>query len=698
LKKVKNDILWRVYVIYFLVLLFGLFIIGKVCFIQFVEGEKWITKSQELTVRYDSIEAVRGNIYASDLSLLATSVPIFNIRMDVGSELISNDFFNKNIDSLAYNLARIFDAKSKWEYKNDLISARKNGNRYYLIKRNVTYSQLKELRGFPIFRRGKYKGGLIIIKKERRKMPFKTLATRTIGYESYNVGLEGAYSKELQGISGRRLMQKIANGIWIPINDENEIEPKDGNDIITTIDINIQDVAEEALMKQLAKHGANHGCAILMEVETGHIKAIANLGLNSHGEYDERYNYAIGESSDPGSTFKLPAIMVALEDELVDLKDSINTGKGKTTYYGVEMYDSESEGYGTITVQKAFEVSSNIGISRVIYNAYSKNPQKFIDGLYKFGLNKKLGVEILGEGKPYIKSTTDDNWSGISLPWIAHGYEVETTPLQLLTFYNAVANDGVMVKPMFVKEIQQTGKTIKTFESVILNQSICSKVTIEKAKQLLEGVVENGTAKNLRNNVYKIAGKTGTAQIVVDNTGYNKENYKASFAGYFPADNPKYTCIVVINNPTIGSYYGGTVAGPVFKEIADKVYATQLNLHDNIKKDTIKGNNIILVKSGNQTEIKTIYNTLNFPFSSGDHEAEYVSCSIKLDTVHLNEKEFNHKIMPDIRGYGAKDAVYLLENMGLKVYISGKGIVTKQTIRPGSRVNSGDQVVLHLNT
>ena len=700
MKKIDKDILWRVYLIYLLVLIFGLAIIGRVCYIQFIEGDKWLTKAKELTIKYENIEAVRGNIFATDRSLLASSVPIFDIRMDAKNSNITNSLFNSKIDSLAYCLSNLFINKTKTAYKNDLLNARKKGNRYFLVKRNVTYSELKKLRKFPLFRKGQYQGGLIIIKKEKRAMPFKELAARTIGYErnGYYVGLEGAYSNQLQGVSGKRLMQKIANSVWIPVNSENEIEPKDGNDIVTTIDINIQDVAEEALKKQLIKHGANHGCAILMEVKTGHIKAIANLGISKNGTYYEDYNYAIGESSEPGSTFKLPSLMVALEDKVINLDDSVNTGNGVTRYYGIEMFDSENHGYGKISVQHAFEVSSNVGISKVIYNAYSKNPQKFIDGLYKLGLNKKLGVEIVGEGKPYIKSADDKDWSGISLPWMAHGYEVEITPLQLLTFYNAVANNGVMVKPMFVKEIRHAGKVIKSFEPHIINESICSNETIKKAKILLEGVVENGTARNLKNSIYKIAGKTGTAQIASGSTGYNKKDYKASFVGYFPADNPMYSCIVIINNPTQGSYYGSSVAGPVFKEIADKVYATQLNLHNNEREEISFNKSIPLVKSGNQSDIETIYKNLEFPIKSIDPDAEWVTCFLVSDSVKIKPKTINYKVMPNLIGWGVKDALFILENMGLKVKISGKGLVKHQSIKAGNIINKGDMVQIILKT
>ena len=697
MKEIKNDILWRVYLVYMIILICGLLIIGRVVFIQFIEGEKWISKSKELRIRYDNIEASRGNIYACDGSLLATSIPIFEIRMDAVTGAISGEYFYKKVDSLALCLSRLFLNKTEHDYRQELINARRNNNRYLLIKHNVTYNQLRKLRKFPIFRLGTNMGGLIIIRKHRREMPFRVLASRTIGYaiNNYNVGLEGTYNTTLEGISGKRLMQKMANNLWVPVNNANEIEPKDGNDIITTIDINIQDVAENALLKQLLKHGADHGCAILMEVETGAIKAIANLGLDKEGNYVERYNFAIGESSEPGSTFKLPAIIVALEDNKFDLDDKVNTGNGTVKYYNVTMRDNKPGGYGIITVKKAFEYSSIVGISKLINNAYAKEPQKFIDGLRKMGLDKITGIEIEGEGKPYIKDPSDPSWSGITIPYMANGYELSLTPLQILTFYNAVANNGCMVKPMLVQAIMQNGITVKTFKPEILNPSICSESTIKKAHALLEGVVENGTAKNLNNTVYKIAGKTGTAQIAEGNEGYNKQDYKASFVGYFPADNPKYSCIVVITHPSNGVYYGSLVAGPVFREIADKVYATRLNLHnqETIVTETSK---IPSVRNANQNDLQNIFTEFKIPYRSDDENADWVRASEVNDTIDMLSKTFIPGLMPDLKGMSAMDALYILEEMGLKVKFTGKGLVESQSITAGSRISKGDNVFLEL--
>ncbi|MCF8296384.1 MAG: transpeptidase family protein [Saprospiraceae bacterium] len=701
MKKVKKDILWRVYLVYFFMLAFGIAIISRVMFIQFAEGDIWKEKALKETVKEFDIKAIRGTIYASDGSVLATSVPIFDIRMDVASPLIPDSVFNRDIDSLSIYLANMFGDRHWRTYKSNLKSARRNGNRYHLVKRNVQYEQLKKLRKFPIYRRGNNRGGLIAIIKDRREMPFKLLAQRTIGFwrKGYNVGLEGAYSKELQGVNGKKLMQKTARGSWKPLNDESLVEPEHGKDIISTIDINIQDVAESALKRQLIRHGADHGCAILMEVQTGAIKAIANLKLDtSSGNYYETYNYAVGASSEPGSTFKLASLLVALEDGKFDLDDTVNTGDGTTMYYDRKMEDSHKGGYGKVNVQRAFEVSSNVGVSKLIYKAYSKNPQEFIDGLSRLGINKPLGIEIKGEGQPKIKSPKDKKeWSGVTLPWMSIGYELAITPLQTLALYNAVANDGKMIKPMFVTQIKQTGKTLKTFEPIVLNEAICSPATIKKAKIMLEGVVERGTATNLKNPIYKIAGKTGTAQIAAGSGGYNKTNYKASFVGYFPADKPKYSCIVVINNPTSGIYYGGSVAGPVFKEIADKVYATELEIQEN--HDTISNESSVpLVRTGYQDELLKIYSTIDFETSRSNPTANWVKTSNDHDLVKLQTKRIKYGFVPDVIGMSAKDAVFLLEDLGLNVKMIGKGKVKKQSIVPGTRIIAGTSIIIELKS
>jgi len=694
----RKDIMWRVYLVYIAVLLFALIVIGRVFYIQVFEGDELRKKAAELTIDTLKVEAVRGDICADDGILLATSVPIFDIRVDFVS--IDKTLFDRDVDSLAYYLSNLFKDKSKNEYKHILLKSKLSKERYFLLKRGINYAELKALRTFPILKGGRFKGGKIEIQNYRREMPYKTLAVRTIGFERKGiyVGLEGAYSKKLEGISGIALKQKIAGGVWMPIVDENQVEPQNGSDIITSINVNMQDFTENALMKSLIANNAHHGCAVVMEVGTGEIKAIANLTKNKQGTYEELYNYAIGESSEPGSTFKLASVMAAMEDGKIDLNDMVNTGNGVYTYFNQDMVDSHKGGYGTISLLKAFSASSNVGISKLIYQSYASNPQKFIDRLYSMRLNQPLGMEINGEAMPLIKDTHNSAWSRVSLPWMSVGYELSLTPMQILAFYNAVANDGKMMKPKLVNEIRRMGKTDTIFKPIVLKESICSKATINKAHILLEEVVKNGTARNIKSKNYKIAGKTGTAQVAKGKFGYKKENsisYKASFVGYFPADKPRYSCIVVVNNPTSGAYYGGSVAGPVFKEIADRIYALEQNIHAE-QNDTTIENSYPIVKTGNSRDINIIYSSLNIHETLCDPKLNWVSASVKNKNFEYVDRTIRDGVVPNVIGMTAKDAVYLIEKKGLNVKLIGRGHVVSQSIRPGSPIRKGEKVILEL--
>jgi len=701
---IKKDILWRVYLMYFGMLVFGIAIIGKVIYIQVKEGDELRSKAQTQELKVFNLEANRGNILDSKGDLLATSVPIFEVRFDVSSPYINDDLFRQKIDSISYGLAKILN-KSQYKVKTSLTKARNKGNRYFLIKRNVTYDQLKQIRQLPIFRNGKYKGGLITIQKTRRAKPYNELAARTIGYinkkENLFVGLEGAYTNILTGTDGKLVMRRINHGDWIPVHDENEIEPRDGLDIVSTININIQDVTEHALLRQLLNNKAFQGCAIVMEVETGHIVAIANLRYdNTDKKYKETYNYAIGESIEPGSTFKLASILAALEDNKTKLTDSLFTGEGYTTYYHRAMRDVHKIGNGRITVRDAFEQSSNVGISRLIFESYKEHPEEFINRLYAMSLNQKLGIELKGEGIPRIKHPSKkETWYGTSLPWISIGYELTITPLQTLTYYNAIANNGKMVKPMFVSEIREGGSVIEKFNTEVINNNIVSQSTVDSAKSLLEGVVERGTARRaFKNSPYKVAGKTGTAQIAV-NGKYNKTNYNASFVGYFPADKPAYSAIVVINNPSAGKYYGGSVAAPVFKEIADNLYSTSIAIENN-NGSTIDS---LIIPVPNKpvwtNDIKSIYANLKidddirFPVTGN-----WIKANTDESDLIFDEVTFKQNVVPNVLGMKAKDAVYLLENSGLQTTIKGRGKVKRQSIRAGKTIKENQSIVLQLAT
>ncbi len=698
----RKDILRRIYLVFGLVCVFGFAIVARIWHLQFVEGDQWRAKADSLTTKLRDIEPARGNIYSADMSLLATSVPIYDLRVDMLAERVTRDIFNDNVDSLSICLAKLFKDKPASEYKQILRDARKDGHRYYLLKKNVSYRQLLLVKQFPIFRMGRYAGGLIPEQKSKRVKPFNLLAARTIGYKVEGVepvGIEGAFDKHLKGVQGMRLMQKISGNVWKPLNNENEIDPQDGNDVVTTIDLNLQDVAQNSLYTQLSLHNADKGCAILMEVETGQILAIANLKRGEDGNYREEFNFGVGESTEPGSTFKLASMMALLEDGYVEPDDIVDTQGGSVRYANRVMKDSHEGGYGKITMQHVFEVSSNVGISKMVHKFYSKNPQAFVDRIRGFGLDKKLGLQISGEGAPLIKNTDDKYWSKVTLPYMSIGYECSLTPLQILTFYNAVANNGRMVKPLFVKEIRNKGHLVQEFKTTIIKDSIASPKTIAQVKLMLEGVVQEGTATNLKHAQFKIAGKTGTAQIANAREGYKngKVKYQASFVGYFPADNPKYSCIVVVYAPNGNVYYASQVAGPIFKEIADKVYANKLELHKELKYEENLADNLPKSKTGQFKQTQTVINTLKIPAQlPGSQDRWIAAVGEQHDKVEFSGIRFRHDQVPNVVGMGLRDAIYLLESKGLQVRVVGRGTVLKQSISTGAKIEKGQEIVIQL--
>jgi cell division protein FtsI (penicillin-binding protein 3) len=692
--------LWRIRLVYALIGVFALLIFGRVLYIQFMEGEHWRDIASNATMRYVSIDAARGDIRSDDGRLLATSIPVYEIRMDLSSQVISEPVFRSGLDSLCVSLSAIFGDRTPAQYRSELLAARKNQERYFLIKRHVSYNELLQIRQFPVFRLGRYRGGFIVNERTRREMPYKTLAARTIGYEREGVfvGLEGAYRQYLEGVQGKRLMQRTSGGNWMPINDDNEIQPKNGMDIITTMNIHMQDIAENALRKKLQKYNADYGTIVVMEVSTGKVKAISNLSLSSKGTYEESFNFAVGESTEPGSTFKLASMIAILEDGIAKPGDIIHTGNGQMNYYDRVMRDARQDGFGSITLQEAFELSSNVGISKVIHDAYKQSPQRFINKLKEIGLDKPLGLEISGEGRPTIKEANSQGWSAVSLPWMAIGYELSLTPLQILSLYNAVANDGKMMRPMFVEEIRQTGSIVKQFTPTVLNRSIASSTTIQILQDMLVGVVENGTARNIHTSNYQIAGKTGTAQVAQTRHGYKSDTgviYQASFAGYFPADHPVYSMMVVIHNPKGWIYTGSQIAAPVFREVADKLFATQLVIPEIDSQAPIMAS-LPVFENANKEDLKNIYAALNSHLIDSQ-DSEWVSTVIKSDTVTFKGKTVAANMVPDVVGMGLRDALYVMENTGVRVRFTGRGTVRRQSIPSGASV-SGDQVVyLELN-
>lgn len=690
---------------FILFLLSGFLIIYKIYIIQFKEGAYWRKKSKEITTKFIEVQASRGNIYDQNYNLLATSIPIYDIGIDVNVPGLDDKTFNSQKDSLALMLSKLFPEKSKKDFLKALNKARQEGDRYIPLKRKISYQQLQEVKKFPILRNGK-KGGLVVFQTGKRILPFKYLAARTIGMARENVkpvGLEGAYDSILKGKSGKRLMQKIAGDVWRPVNDEDEIQAKNGNDIVTTLDINIQDVAEHALLKALIKNQASHGSVILMETQTGKIKAIANLKQKDSTTYEEELNYAIGYPSEPGSTFKLASALALFEEYDIDINEKIKVGTGECTYYNQKMKDAHPPHSEIITFEEAFKTSSNVGISKIVTKYFSQNPDRFVHHLSRFHLDKPYGIDLPGEGIPRIKKPKDKDWYGTTLPWMSIGYESLLTPLQILMLYNLVANNGAIVKPMFVEKIEYNGKTIRQFQPEIIARNILKPSSIEKAKKILRSVVESGTAKSLNIATFKVAGKTGTAQIAKKGKYYTSENnktYLASFVGFFPLENPLYTCIVTIVSPSKGIYYGGLVAGPVFKEIAEKVYSTNIQ---SIQPLNTQPDNLIhlpFIAGASAQRINYLSQKINIPLNISN--IIFIN-PLKQDSARYNQKIYdiatslNKNIMPDLTGLSLSEIIPLLESKKIKTQINGYGWITNQSIPPNTKIKEGQKLILILN-
>lgn len=667
----KKSILTKFYIVAGFITLILFAVIFRVVNIQYFQGEKYRKLSTDLTVKEFTISANKGNVYAADGNLLATSMSKYTIRMDVVA--VDGTVFEKNIAGLSKELSKML-GYSVSHYQTKLRNAKKRKNRYLLIARNVGYNDYVKMKSFPIFNLGVYQGGFIAEHKTVREHPIGKIAERTIGYADFRgeAGIEGAFADFMQGEDGLRWKQKIAKNQWKPISDVNEKEPIDGHDVITTIDVNIQDITHHALLSQLEYFEADHGCAVVMETATGEIKAISNLGRTSKGKYFEKRNYAVWESHEPGSTFKLASLMALLDDKYIDTSTVVDTEKGRIYVNNRKVEDSKHGGYGEISAARVFEVSSNVGIVKLIKKHYDKQPEKFIDKLEKYGFTKPIGFQIKGEGKPYIPKPSDKAWSKISLEWMAWGYGISVTPMQTLMFYNAVANNGIMVKPRFVKELRREDKAEKVFETEIVNPRIASQETINKIRKVMENVVIKGTADNIYSPNFSMAGKTGTAKKYIPRVKnkngeweggyYSTEKYVASFAGFFPAENPKYSCIVLVHNPDKEKgYYGASVAAPIFKEIAQKIYTT--------------------TPIDNQTvNQKVEYAALDTQYN------EYDKIAYK-----------TYKEVPNVEGMDGMDAVSMLENIGMKVQFSGVGKVETQSIKKGEKLIKGSTIILKLS-
>lgn len=657
---------YRIYLVAFGIFLMAMAVVFKLSRIQWVEGEHYRKLAAEQTVKDFVIPANKGNIYSSDGSLLATSIPNYTIRFDAVAP--KQEDFDKNVKGLADSLSVMLGKPSSY-YHSELRKAHANKNRYYLLAKGLSYTEYMRLKTFPLFNLGTYKGGMITEQKTVREHPIGKIAERTIGYERVKPngeldgkGIEWSFRKYLNGKDGKVSKQKIAKGQWKPIRDVNEVDPQDGYDVISTIDVYIQDIAHHALLKQLELYEADHGCVVVMETQTGHVKAISNLGRANDGSYYETVNYAVAESHEPGSTFKLVDLIALLDDNKVDTSQVYDSRGGEITYYGRKVRDSHKGGYGKISLARGFEVSSNTVLVQAVYENYKNNPKEFVDRIDRMGLNKPLGLPFQGEGKPFIPQPGEKGWSGLALPWMAYGYGVSVTPLQTLALYNAIANNGEMVKPIFVSEIKEWNKTIKKYNKQVINPKICSQETVKKVKAVLENVVKKGTGSKLYSQDFSMAGKTGTAQVNYSR-GKDEMYYASSFVGFFPSDKPKYSCIVVVHKPNTAknNYYGADVAGPVFKRIAQKIFTD----------------------APSTNEIKNLNKKIN---------KQEVAYSVYNDKINSEKK-----VLPNLKGMAGMDAVALLENLKIKVKIIGTGKVKKQSIQPGEALEKIKTITLELS-
>ncbi|WP_125723595.1 penicillin-binding protein [Flavobacterium ustbae] len=663
-----KHISYRIYLVAVFIFVMAIAIVVKLTNIQWVQGDYYRKLAKQRTVRNFVIPANKGNIYSADGSLLATSIPNYEIRFDAKAP--KKETFEKYVKQLSDSLATVLDRPAGY-YEKELRKARENKNRYYLIARNLSYTEYVKIKGFPLFSLGAFKGGIIVEQETVRKHPIGKIAERTIGYDRIDPatgvevgkGIEWAFKNYLNGKDGKILKQKIAKGQWKPIRDVNEVDPIDGYDVISTIDVFIQDIAHHALLKQLEDYEADHGCVVVMETETGHVKAISNLGRAEDGSYYETTNYAIAESHEPGSTFKLVDLVAILEDKVADTSTVYDSHNGVVKYYGRSVRDSHHGGYGKVSLARGFELSSNTVMVQAVYDNYKNNPSKFVNHIRRIGLDKPLGLHFKGEGRPIVPHPGDKIWSGISLPWMAFGYSVSVTPMQTLAFYNSIANNGVMVKPQFVSEIKEWNKTIKKFDTEVINPRVCSPETLKKVKAVLANVVKKGTASKLYSKDFSMAGKTGTAMVNYGKAGREGMYYASSFAGYFPADHPKYSCIVVVHKPNTAknNYYGADVAGPVFKRIAQKIFTDAPSTNKIKKIDT------------------------RIPKQDASYD-KY--------TAEANKKSSQ---IPNLKGMPGMDAIALLENLGLKVKVNGMGKVKNQSIQAGTNISKNTTIVLELS-
>ncbi len=696
----KKDLMWRAYLVYIGFFIALIVVIVKTIMIQSEGSASLFTATKEkIPTRAVKKYPRRGEVLDRNYTPLITSVSFFDIHMD--PTVVDQEVFDKEIGALCEGLSKVFPETSARDFENYIRKGRARGRRYITIKLKATNEQRHRLEELPIFNLGRNKGGLIDTDETiLRKRPHGEILKRTLGYYQNNgnskelrVGIEGAFNEVLAGEPGEEVEQRISSG-WKKTGKMIR-EPIEGADLITSIDMEIQEVAHSELYRQLKNQGAASGCVIVMDVKTGFVRAMANLQMASDGEYYELYNHAIGTKEVPGSTFKLASLMAALEDQKITLDDTVNA-VGEYQFYDLKLTDSNPYGYGRITVRRAFELSSNV-IARVINNAYRKEPQVFIDRLRTFGIGDSLGIDLQGEPRPSLPAPGTKGWSGISLPWMSIGYEVRQTPLQTLAFYNAVANNGTLVRPQFVEHIRRGQRIVKSFKPIVLRPKICSDKTVRLMQECLKGVIKRGTGSALKSALFDIAGKTGTAVVQNKDGRYGEDGnktYQASFVGYFPADEPLYSCIVVVAAPS-KDIYGATVSGTVFSAIANKVYSNSLNYHRAINEEKERIKDAPLIKDGNISDLLVVLKRLHLPYQM-DAYSEWSRVRVSESHISIVPRKISSTTVPSVTGLTAKDAVYLIERLGMHVYIRGSGKVVKQTIPAGSPVVAGGLMELIL--
>ena len=691
--------MWRVILSIGLIVVFGIVIIASTVRVQVSEGDYWRALSDSLTTRTHEIPATRGSIFSEDGNLLATSIPKYKISIDF--KVIHDyhrDSFQRYIPVLARRFSEKFNSHSREYYDRIIRTNYKKKSRYVVIERNATYIDLKDIKEWPVFSAGRFKGGLISEERTIRKNPYGGLLARTIGYVNENgvgAGLEATFQDQLAGANGEIVVRRISGG-YKPVSDGLIAEPRDGLDIFTTINVEIQDIAHSALVNALERHQAEFGCVIVMEVKTGKIKALVNLSRLQNGQYAETFNYAIGRNIEPGSTMKLLSALALLNDKKIRPQDSVDINFGSYKFYDRLIEDSEKGTHKNLTFRQVFEKSSNVGVARTVHEAYKESPDDFIAYYRRIFEGNDLNLRLKGATKPIWINPTDSLWSRLSLVSTSIGYSVRLSPVNILSLYNAVANNGHLMRPLLVTGYGKMGAIQEEFDPQEVSSSICSQTTLDTLKSLLEGVVNDGTAKwVMRDLPFQVAGKTGTARVPKGRSGYYHDRYNASFVGYFPADEPQYSCYVLVNHPRIGGYYGSSVAAPVFREIAHQIYAQRIR----VTVDSMDKIRDQFTLRGNTDDFKQIERHLQLDISylsRNTKKFEWIELVKTGDTLNAFPLTTIKGTIPDAGGMGLRDALYILENLGYKVKFKGNGKVVEQSPEPGTSAHPGQTIYLNL--